>query len=108
MLEAAKAAPGLNTLAVFTELCIFYSDEARREIGYRVAGGSRREPTPTTERNVRPKVAADRLGISVRKLTRGRFTVYRGICIPIEGQTRGYVVSERALDSLLTSQRSER
>jgi flavin-dependent dehydrogenase len=50
-------------------------------------------------------VAAERLGIALRKLTRERFTTYRDICIPIEGQARGYVVSERALDAFLARQR---
>ena len=61
---------------------------------------------PPPERNISPKEAAKRLGISVRKLTRGRFTTYREICVPIAGQTRGYVVSEPALASLLQRQRS--
>lgn len=106
MFEAAKAAHGLQNLAVFTALCIFYADEARREMGYRIAGGPRREPVPqAAERNIRPAVAAERLGISVRKLTRGRFTTYREICVPIPGQSRGYVVSERALETLIVGQR---
>ena len=64
------------------------------------------EPPPNgADRNIRPSLAADRLGITVRKLTRERFTTYREICIPIEGQSRGYVVSERALVVYLLRQR---
>ena len=111
MLDEAKAASGVQSLAVFAALCIVYSDEARREIGYRL-NGPKREPVPEpvkpAERNVRPAVAAERLGISVRKLTRGRFTTYREICIPLDGQSRGYVVSERALETMLVRQRQMR
>jgi hypothetical protein len=64
--------------------------------------------TQCGERNLPPAIAAGRLGISVRKLTRERFTTYRDICIPIEGQSRGYVVNERALDALLVRQRTRR
>lgn len=106
MLDAAKAASGIQTLAVFAALCSTYADEARREIGYRVTGGQGREPA--VERNLSPLVAAGRLGISLRKLTRERFTVYRSICVPLDGQTRGYVVNEHALGVLLERQRAGR
>lgn len=107
MYEDAKRVPGIQSLAVFAALCMTYADEARKEIGYRVSG-PRTEAEKPVERNVRPIVAAARLGISVRKLTRGRFTTYREVCIPIEGQTRGYVVSEPALEAMLRRQRVDR
>lgn len=79
----------------------------RAEARFHMAGREKRD-TEVPSRNLRPKVAAERLGISVRKLTRERFTTYREICIPIEGQSRGYVVSEPALEALLVRQRAAR
>lgn len=107
MYDDAKRVSGIQSLAVFAALCMTYADEARKEIGYRVSGPIL-APVVRTARNVKPAEAAARLGISVRKLTRGRFTTYREVCIPIEGQTRGYVVSEPALDGLLSRQRRSR
>jgi hypothetical protein len=104
MFQAARAADGIATLAAFLGLCTVYASKARREISSRLEGPK----APAFERNLRPVIAAERLGISVRKLTRERFTTYRDICVPIEGQTRGYVVNERALTERLVRQRASR
>lgn len=103
MFQAAQA-EGITALAAFGCLCAVYASRAKREVQASL------EPSlpPLVDRNLSPAAAAERLGISVRKLTRGRFTVYRHVCIPIEGQSRGYVVSERALNERLARQRARR
>lgn len=103
-LYRAARAEGPEALAAFVGLCDVYSSLANRAL----CESLEPERRQAVERNLPPAVAAERLGIALRKLTRARFTVYREICIPIEGQTRGYTVSERALDAHLARQRSLR
>ena len=57
MLDEAKAASGVQSLAVFAALCIVYSDEARREMGYRL-NGPKREPVPEPKAEHGPAMSA--------------------------------------------------
>lgn len=98
-------AGGMVTLAAFVGMLTAYEEEGRKAL---LAAMGTFPGVAAEDRNVSPRVAAERLGIAVRKLTRERFTTYRHLCVPIEGQTRGYVVNERALTEYIARQRAGR